>query len=155
MQSLFKTNPANRTPSLSILRVLFFSTIHFLLFSCQSFPYNTENLNRDYYFDGSTVQIQGKAVLPEPFSESGKTYFSILERRKLCMDNALLNSHTKWLSLTLDDRQDPAEWLKRLNMGAMGPWTSCLQKAKIINNFYDDILSCRVVVLYRCRPSNY
>ena len=140
---------------MSILKILFISAIHFFLFSCRSGRVNTENLNQDFYFSRFSVQIQGRALLPEQPGKSDNNYLTVLERKEICKKDALLNAHSRWLSLTWNDPQDPAEWLKRLELGAVGPWDSCLKKARILNTFYDDIRSCRVVLLYSCLPRRY
>ncbi|MDH5657146.1 MAG: hypothetical protein OEZ34_14640 [Spirochaetia bacterium] len=136
------------------MKPFFFSAISFFFIFCSQGISFTENLNRDYYFYKNSVQIQGKSLLPEAKSQDG-SYKPIYERREICFKNAVLVSHSKWLSLTVKEKEDPAVWLERLQMGAAGAWSSCLKKARHLNTFYDDQQSCRIVMLYTCKPQNY
>lgn len=125
-----------------------------------------ELISQDYYFVGSYVQIQGEADLPpvrqlvtaKSADGANKTtveFLSLRERRKQCRQNALQQSHAKWLSLTRRDRQAQSEWDLRLSMGGSGNWRRCLNQATVRNHFYDDPGRCRVVVLYPCLPQDY
>jgi len=125
----------------------------FLFSNCKSGNPAAEQelLNQDYYFSGNRVQIQGRADLPAP----ARGIVGLEERRGICKREALLHSHSKWLSLTLKDRNSPDEWFLRLKLGAEGKWSGCLKDAKMISYFFDTFQSCRVTVLYPCLPQNY
>lgn len=118
--------------------------------------------NQDYYFSGHRVQIQGRSTLP-PMETSKKAsgdtkeplFLSLKERREICLEAALLNSKTKWLSLTREDPQDQSEWKLRLSLKAKGEWSSCLDRARVVRYFFDDMESCRVAVHYPCLPQNH
>lgn len=125
-------------------------------------------IGQDYYFTGSYVQIQGEADLPPVRqlvpaagsktggdSQATVEFLSLRERRKQCREQALIHSHTKWLSLTRRDRETQSEWDLRLSMGGSGAWQRCLNRAVIRNHFYDLPNRCRVVVLYPCLPQKY
>ncbi len=123
-------------------------------------------IDQDYYFTGNYVQIQGEADLPpvkeyidnaaaDGKSKTGLRFLTLRERRKRCREDALIHSHTKWLSLTDRDWQPQAEWALRLSMSAGGPWKRCLDRAVVRNHFYDEPGRCRVVVLYPCLPQEY
>ena len=119
---------------------------------------------QDYYFMGDFIQIQGQARLPEKTMEyvqqdsedvKETIYFTFQERRDICRRLALFNSHTKWLSLTFQDRQNQDEWSLRLQLGARGKWSHCLDNAVIRRLHFDDSESCRAQVLYPCLPQDY
>lgn len=93
--------------------------------------------------------------MPDELHAGMERFLPIENRREVCKKEALLNSHSKWLSLTMEDRTDPADWRLRLDLGAIGPWSGCLNSAKIVSYFYDSQESCRVTVLYSCLPQRY
>lgn len=158
----------NRMPLSRKKRIPVFLILMLPLFqlSCRSGPWpdpTPEFLERDYYFQENAIQIQGKSVLPSekvpPDTGVNRIdiprYLSLSERRDLCQKEAELNARIKWLALTSIDRQDPAEWKRRLNLGAKGPWSSCLEKAESQRVFYDSQDTCRVVMIIPCRPQDY
>lgn len=82
-------------------------------------------------------------------------FLTLTERRKVCSKLALLNAHSKFLSVSQDQWMVQSEWKLRLNLGARGSWSGCLDNARIIDVFYDIMDSCRVVVWYDCDPRDY
>ena len=101
-----------------------------------------ELISQDYYFVGSYVQIQGEADLPpvrqlvtaKSADGANKTtveFLSLRERRKQCRQNALQQSHAKWLSLTRRDRQAQSEWDLRLSMGGSGNFAVLVTSSQV------------------------
>ena len=151
-------------------RIAFLSLAIISLLGCSLFRSRPAPLpgviDRDYYFADGQLQIQGVSVLPpinetiETIDQDGNTkteqrFLGLAERRERCRRLALVNAHTKWLSLTERDRVAQSEWLLRLSMGANGPWRDCLNNAIVRRFYYDTPDSCRVVALYPCLPQNY
>ncbi len=137
---------------------------------------NPSLLFQDYYFNGNTTQIQGRAALgparlaldnnptgrpggnPEKnpaTTEKKASYLTLEERRVECQKRAVQNAATKFVALTMADRQDQAEWDLRLKLGARGLWHSCLADAFVLGTFFDEPGSCRVVMRYPCLPQKF
>lgn len=133
-------------------------------------------LFQDYYFNGNSTQIQGRASLGPArlpldntpgrtgnnaveknpaTSERKAAYLTLEERRMDCQKRAVQNAATKFVSLTMADRQDQAEWDLRLKLGARGSWYSCLADAHVLGAFFDEPGICRVVIRYPCLPQKY
>ncbi|MBX7059249.1 MAG: hypothetical protein K1X75_14380 [Leptospirales bacterium] len=123
-------------------------------------------MDNDYYFAGGAVLIQGRAPMPAPRailpaddlqgnSKSELRFLSFEERLQRCRAAATIDAHSKWLSLTDREWQDPGEWKLRLNMGARGLWSDCLDEASEQGFYTDEPESCRVALLYSCSPRSY
>lgn len=127
---------------------------------------NPEFMEYDYYFADRYIQIQGRARMPaikqnktqsQPAKDIQKfaVYLGLEERRKLCQKEALLNAHSKWLSISEQKWASQSEWLLRLKKGALGHWGNCLTSAQIQQKYFDQPESCRLVVHYPCDPRSY
>lgn len=134
----------------------------FLMVSCLGMPDIPEkHYLKDYYFTGFSVQILGKASIPpsimtrEYDGESRREFVNFDERLELCREKAVLQADSKWLSITEDDPNTQFEWIRRLDLGAKGSWTSCLEDAETRYMLFDYPSSCIVVRQYPCDPAYY
>jgi hypothetical protein len=121
-------------------------------------------INDDFYFSGSKVLIQGKSRLPpaknpdvieSPGHTAEKAYLTLKTRRELCIEKALENAHSKWLLLTKKKPADQFIRISQLRNKEVSDYSGCLDNAKVLHQFYDTSDSCRVAVVYSCRPEKY
>lgn len=123
-------------------------------------------IDQDYYFVRGGVQIQGEAPLP-PARENVSTkdpvgntktesrFLTLEERRQICRQRAIIDARARWLALSEREWENQAEWTLRLNMGARGRWSGCLDGAFERGVFYDRPNRCRVSLLFPCSPRDY
>ena len=145
--------------------------------SCQApVRVGDELLELDYFFGPDYIQIQGHARLPRALqlptdssdsppsrSRQGgdrkgvdqKRFLSYTERRRLCKERALVNAHTKWLSITERQWLPQSEWKLRLKLGDKSDWNECIQGAQVMDLRFDRPKGCRLVVRYFCDPRDY
>ncbi|MCB1166456.1 MAG: hypothetical protein KDK33_09890 [Leptospiraceae bacterium] len=133
-----------------------------LLLQCLGMPSIPEDqYSTDYYFTGFSVQITGTAAIPPSIltrkyeNASRREFINFDERLELCKQKAILQADSKWLSITEDDPNTQFEWIRRLDLGAKGPWTGCLEDAETRYVLFDYPGSCTVVRQYPCDPAYY
>lgn len=118
-----------------------------------------EYFDQDYYFFDGSVQIQGRAEMPPVEQETMGLpirFLNLGERRDLCIEEAKKNAHSKWLALTSGESLSQYEWYKKIREKRIkSSLKSCLTGSYIRQRFYDDIRTCRVVMIYPCRPQDY
>ena len=152
---------------ISVLREFMGSTKYIglmaiFLMHCLGMPDVPEQYySNDYYFDGFSVQIVGRASLPpsimtrEYDGESRREFVNFDERLQECKKAAVLQADSKWLSITEDDPNTQFEWIRRLDLGAKGPWSGCLEDAETRYMLFDYPSNCIVVRQYPCDPAYY
>lgn len=142
-----------------LLTIFFFSGC---LISCYSYPSVPDQYYiQDFYFEGSGIQIVGKADLPSSIStvyrdgKATREFIPFQKRAEVCEQEAVHNAHSKWMALTMENVATQTEWSRRLKAGANGDYTSCHENAEKVRILFEYPDGCAVVMQYPCDPHDY
>lgn len=133
---------------------------------CNSIPELPENtLFQDYYvFQDEWIQVQGSGNMPavqKAIQNKDGTiaydYRSVEDRRKICLEDARVDAHTRWLARLGSNTKDVKTWRETLNKNSYreSDWADCLDNARLREYFYENRNTCRVVMVYDCLPEEY
>lgn len=103
----------------------------------------------DFYFGTNYLQIIGTAKIPDFPRES------FARRLELCVNEAKIHAHSKWLGVTEKYVESQKLWLEQLQNNYYSLWKPCLDSAKIhkVIPVYPD--ECKIIIHYSCDPRKW